>query len=498
MKVSKVSLVNVYWITEDFNLKDFNTISGPNGSGKSTIINSIIEVLKWKTNIKDWKAEITFDDWQVYSIAKGKLIWSPWFGNQMDLMTPWFLMNGTPVTWINKTHEDRRKTLSEVLGIDRDQFFKDAGIDYNTKWLASELKDLKTREATYTSEIIKEEEKLMNHKAIDKPTTVELIEDNSQWLTHLKEKVEHLKSLIKSLQALPEKPTPVQLIQWNESDLNTMKSQLTSILEQWKSVTDTCPTCSQKLPDAETVKQKYRNDYKELWEKINNFILQPSNTEEYMQYQKAQSNYDNIFSNNKIIEEENAKIQTRITQLEEEIKNYKLVSGNTDAYKAYQEVLSLYNQDQAAIQWAKLRIEEMTSIIQSLNTDEIEDKIKAYKKTERKFVEFVENKLAIWDLRILFYRELKTPNTDGDIYTPTFEIEYQWKPYSELSAWFKWVVDILLARIFIQAYKLIDFVLVDNAEISAENIKMIQEEYFKDFQFIHTSIAKTKLSIKSS
>ena len=77
----------------------------------------------------------------------------------------------------------------------------------------------------------------------------------------------------------------------------------------------------------------------------------------------------------------------------------------------------------------------MKEKIKSLSTGDLELKLSLYKQTEEDYIAFCEDKLSLnKDMKFVFYRKLKTPNSDGDLYTSDFYVEYKGQSYDELSS----------------------------------------------------------------
>ena len=492
--IKNITIKNVRWINLDIQAKKVNCISWKNATGKSTITQLIRELYRWKTSIKEWEVTIMDSDKNSLISKKWKLFWWIWLWDRMLLMTPWFFMWQQTVTWINKTKEEKRKTISELLWIDRDWFFEKNWVDYSIKWLNQELRDLNTTEIAYWEQLIETENQLKDLVEVKEIPEVKLIEWNENELELLKDRLNNILDK-EELQSVPN-VEEVKLIEWNETELNILKAELESIVSEWKNIPTVCDKCWQDIKDAEKQKLILRDKYKAKAKQIKEFKLVKSNLSEYNKYKDELNNRNNVIENNRRIELNNNFINKTRINLEKQIKEFKLVKWNKEEYIEYINSSKDYIEYKTKKESLEKRKKELEDKIKSFNSKEIEDRIKKYKDTERKFIEWISDKLVLWDLKIIFYKELKTPNSDGDLYSSEFNIEYKWKLYDELSWWERWIVDIILASIFIKQYWVLDFIVIDNAEISEENIQKVIKEYLSDLQVFYTKINTKDLEIK--
>jgi ABC-type dipeptide/oligopeptide/nickel transport system ATPase component len=493
--IKNINIKDVRWISLDITAKKINCISWKNATGKSTIVQLIRDLYRWKTSIRKWEVTIIDSNKNTLISKNWKLFWWIWLADRMLLMTPWFLMGNQTIVWINKTKEDKRKTISELLWIDRDWFFEKHGVDYSIKWLNQELRDLNTTEIAYWEQLIETENQLKDLVEVKEIKEIKLIEWNENELDLLKDRLSNLwnEEELKGLFAeIPE----VKLIEWNEKELERLKSELNQIVLEWKNIPTVCDKCWQEIKDSDKQKWILRDKYKDKVKEIKEFKLVKSNLNEYNEYKEHINKLNNRLEENKRIIESNKLLEEKKTNLEKQIKEFKLVKWNREEYIEYTNSSRDYIEYKTKKESLEKRKKELEEKIKSFNSKEIEDKINKYKETEKKFIEWVSDKLVLWDLKIIFYKERKTPNSDGDMYSSEFNIEYKWKLYNELSWWERWVVDIILASIFITSYNVIDFIVIDNAEISEQNIKKVIKDYLSDLQVFYTKIDNKNLEVK--
>jgi len=517
--IKNITLKWVRGISKSFELKEWlNNFVWKNWTWKSTVIQSITDAFRWeKIQVKEWEMTLNYDDNMIQRNAN-RLFSSP--KSDIDLVLPGFLMwKHKTIKGVNSTNEERRITVSNLLGIDRTKFFLDAWIDYDLKWAMAELRDMNTKSSTYADELITLESK--KSKKLTKPTVVKLI----QWS---EEKVEkwnayELESLNNSLSNLrlkwkkvPEEPTSIDKIdfipdsvitEWNQSEIDSMKKQLAEIAAKWQNMPDICEACGQTIQDVESAKAKLRLEYTQLSTNINNTKVidrevQPSNLEAYNKNANDIADYNlEVLTRNNIIES-NTSIEAEAKEIQSKIDNFKLVKDtvipaviwNDSEYQDYLDADRAYALAQQESKWIKDRIKETKAKIKSLSTEKLEDKIEAYKDTELAFVESVDKQLTVGDVKFVFYKANTSPNAT-EPYAAVFDILYNWKSYTELSGWEQVIVDVVIATLFIKKLTL-DFILIDNAEISDSNIKMLMKEYLDWVQVICTRIWTSPLTLK--
>ena len=432
--IKNLIIDNVRWISKVFDFWRINVIRWRNGSGKSTISKLIFDLYKWKSDIKEGAVTIIDDDWYEISSNKGTVHNSPNVWVELFLSQVSSFMK-KEVAWLNKTKEDKRKLISEVLWINREKFFADNNCKDDISWLRKELNQRKISSNTLLKELIEKENQL---NSLDKVKKVELVQSNVTELTNLKNQlsskkltIDNLKNLISNLEA--EKPK-----------------------EEVKEEVKVCPTC---------------------WTKLTKPII----------VTKPVTDNSEVI---KIRKEDLAKAEDEAKLLEDKINSFKVVEWNDEEYRKY---IQFKNTQE----YLKKDIKELKDKIKSLETVSLEMEIQRYKDINLLFIQDCENKLRLNDdISFIFYRKLKSPNAEWEEYTSDFDIEYKWRVYSELSSWEQVYVDILISKMFIDYYWLVDFIVIDNAEISDENLKKIIVEELQWFQVFITRISNTDLEVE--
>ena len=488
-------------INETFIMNNnINVLSGKNWSGKSSIIQIIKDMLRGKTDIKDWSAILQYgwvgSDYDLtVNVQKGRIFDSPQI--DIDLATPWFLMwKWKLVSWVNKSMDDRRQTISRFLKIDRDWFFAEQKCNPDIKWLTSELKTLKTEESVLTWELMERE--WIDITNIEKPKEVKLVPGtlwNQSELDSLQARLDSIK--MGEVPVIVPKPKEVKLDVWNIQAFNKLKEWLTDIKNQWLNIPTTCDKCWQDISDAEQMKEALRKKYANLVREIKAYDLKESNQEKYEQYRSDLDLHTNSVTRAENVKSNNLDKENQKKALAEEIKSFKLVTTtkwNEEEYEKYQHDLSNYNANEQIKAIREKYITTLKDKIKAIPTVDIEVKIKKYKECELKFVESLKDKLKLWDLEFIFYKELKSPNVNWEMFTPTFEVTYKGKNYNECSWWEKWIVDIIVAYLFIKESNL-DMILIDNAEVGVRELQEIIKEYLSDVKVICTRIDSWDLKL---
>lgn len=515
--ITKISLKWVRWISESFALKEWlNVFNGKNGTGKSTVIQSISDAIRWeKIQVKEWEMTLEYDG-LIVSRNANRLFTSPKI--DIDITLPGFLMGKHKlIKGVNTTQEERRKTVSNLLGIDRTKFFLDNKVDYDLVGLTSELRDLNTRSSTYTEQLCElESQKIPEVKKPKEitfiPSTLDnFIKGNSDQLKFLKEQ---LSSIDPYKEVLEVPPMPAEIIfqwekiinEWNSQEYILLSEQLEDIISQWKNVPSRCSTCWQDILDAEKVKASLRSKYNELKASLDNFVfiekqIAPSNIEAFTQYQKDIATYNAALKEIYDIWTYNTQIKSKIDSLQKQISEFQLIEDKTIPGQIWNEELyNQYLQDDKnyalyvnSKENTEKQILDLKKKIKDLSTKPIEDKISKYKEVELMFIESIHSQLTVGDVKFIFYKTNTSPNAI-EPYSAVFDIEYKWKMYDQLSWGEQVVVDVVIATLFLSKSTL-DFILLDNAEISNENLKMLHDEYLNGIQLITTRISNKELNL---
>lgn len=525
--LKQINLNKVRWISKNFfNLWKVNYIYWRNGAGKSTVISSIIDSFKWKSWIKDGDISIFLDDTTEMSIKKWVVKWSVWLWKEMDLQVAWFFMN-KETSWVNKTKDEKRQTIFNVLWIDREQFFKDSWVDFDIKWIRKEIKELEIKSKTLTWELLDVQSKLNSLEEIKKPKEVKLKEWNEEQynleLYNFQEKELEVKKLNWELQYIElNKPEKIELIkteiiEGNENEYQSLSNKIQEIKDKGKEIWDklkslqewVCPCCKQTYSNPEEIDslskqlEELRIKYSEYAKEYNEFNLikrevKEGNEKEYSEYLVELERYNNSLIRKEQIKEELTIKAFKLWELKTKVDSMKLVKSNRDKYDQYLVELKSYNEYLSNKKFLEDNIEDLKNKIRENSSIDLQTKLALYKKTEKEFIAMLEWKARLdEDTKFIFFRELKTPNTDGDFYTSDFDIEYKGKLYSECSMWEKAYIDILLAKMFIDYNAVLDFIVIDNAELSDENLDKIIKEQLTWYQVFATRITDGDLDIVS-
>lgn len=523
----KLTIQNIRWINWTFELKDLNVFKWSNWVGKSTVLQIVKELLQGKTSIKEWTAILEMD-WQVINMTNWVIFNSP----KINIRDLWFLSwKGKQVKWINSTKEDRRKTIFNLLNIEQ--------FEGDIKWLTWELKEAQIKESTLMDELM-EKESLWTME-MDKPKEVKLVPGiiwNQSELDRLKESLDSDRFIGEDIPSIHPKPTEVKLtersvVEGNSKELEKLKAELEAIKTEWlnkkieiesvelENIQEKCPTCQRDYDNTDQAKIIARTTYDDLisrltaekqliWNKytskaneIKAFkliedVVTESNVELYEQYRSDLELHNQSISRKTNAESRNIDIQNQLKEINKQINEFKLVTEtkwNEVEYEKYQQDLANYNANETVKKSRLQDIESLKTKIQEIPTVDIKSKIKRYREDELEFVKSIEDKLTIGDIKISVFTELKTPNAAWEMFKSDFKILYKWKEYDELSTWYQVICDVVIEKLFMinEWSKLL---LIDNAEISTENLDKIIKEELQWITILTTRISNTDLILK--
>ncbi len=480
----KLTIANIRWITDVFELWNLNIFNWSNWSGKSTVIQIIKEMLWWKTTIKKGEASLEID-WKIISLNNWILFNSPW----IKINELWFLSGkGKQVKWYNSTKQDKRNTVFELLWIEQMQG--------DISWLTWELKTLKTKENLLIEELMELEEK--EYAEIPKPKEVKLInwtEGNKYELDNLKETLNEIKII--NLPEELDKPKEVKLNSSNIKELELLKTELESIKQEGINIPESCDKCWQVIVNREKMKEVLRAKYTDLANKINSFNLIESNQDEYEKYRDELLKYQYRLVDIQHVKDSNLDKNKKIQSINKKIEEFKLIKstdGNQDEYEEYQLALRVYESNKQNIETKDQSIKLLKEKIKVIPTIEVETKIKKYRKDELEFNKKLEWLLTLGDIKIITSKQLKSPNVSWEMFASDFRIEYKGKEYDECSSWEQIMIDIKVNEIL---FKDSEYILIDTAEISTENLKKAIKD-IKNKKIFTTRISKWDLKISST
>jgi len=520
----KLTINGIRGITWEFNFKDLNILSWKNGAGKSTVLEIISNMLVNKTSIKTWTAILDID-WKITTLINWVINNSP----QISIKEMWFLSwKGKQVKGLNSTKEDKRNTIFNLLWIEK--------FPGDIKWLTWELRDLKVQETTLMDEMVEKES--FWEMTMDKPKIVIL----KAWTKSNQIDIDRIQNEYKAIEKeeIPESlPNPDEVkfiekitIKGNNDELIKLQDELEKIKNEWlnkkseienvelENIQEKCPTCQRDYDDTNQAKIIAQTTYDDLTtrltsekelisrkylsqlETIASFKLIPdavkeSNIKEYDIYRDVLELHNKRSIEISNTESRNEIKERKITELNKQIKDFVLIEAtewNEDEYEKYQLELSNYNANEIVNKSRSDDIINLKKKIKDIPTVELESKIKKFRKDELAFVESIEDKLTINDIKISVFSKLRTPNAVWDMYKSDFTISYKWKEYSTLSSWEQIICDIVIHKMFMSD-SWTNLVMVDSAEISTENLKTVISE-LEWLTVITSRISTTALTLK--
>ena len=476
-----------------------NIIEEANAYGKSTILKTIMSLYTGKfgtsKTLPEWYCSIETDKTK-YVLSKKNWIGKDFEDNELYLYTmPWMFFTALPST------PKQREVLVKLLWLDYVSFMKakiDKAIEWNKEYykelsnftdktedeLKALLKDSLNREWVILDDITRLKSKLINKEEKDFTDVLEYRDavgdiqkqaaDHNKWLFVIQQQHQKMLSDIRNLDN--NIYSSDQTVKQYDSQLITLNEQLEWLRSEYTIVQDksTCDKCGSKLPED---KLKIRLDWilstanlvkANIEQAINNkdkLVFDIDNKTK--QLNKLKSDLDlfvlpeTIDTNN--IEECVMKLNlNRIPKLE---------AGRELEYEEYLRYLNELSFVQNELSLKETQLKSMDSI-------RLQNSLDTIKWFKVMFTEFLSQETKKLPVDIELFKE----NKDGSI-RESFIIRKDWIEYSELSQWNKALVEIALAKVFIDKLW-VQTILVDEANsLSKDNIWLLKE-LAKDFQVI--------------
>ena len=475
------------WLKIDREFKPgLNLIEESNAWWKSTLLKSIMSLYTGKFGtskvLPEWYASIETDKTK-YVLSKKNWIGKDFEDNELYLYTmPWMFFNALPST------PKQREVLVKLLWLDYVSFMKekiDKAIEWNKEYykelsnftdkteddLKALLKDSLNREWVILDDITRLKSKLINKEEKDFSDVLEYREAISDIQRQAQE---HNKTLFTVQQQHQNMLSDIRNLDNNiysyeqnvkqyDSQLITLNEQLEWLRSEYAIVQDEskCDKCGSKLSED---KLKGRLDW----------ILSTANLVK-SNIEQARNNKDKLVSDidNKTKQLNKLKSDLELFVLPETIDTNnieecvvklnlnripKLEAGRELEYEEYLRYLNelSFVQNELSLKETQLKSMDSIRLQNSLDT------IKWFKKMFTTYLEEETKKLPV-DI------ELFKENKDGSI-RESFIIRKDWIEYSELSQWNKALVEIALAKVFIDKLW-VKTILVDEwNSISKDNI----------------------------
>lgn len=468
-----------------------NIIEENNAYWKSTILKTIMSLYTWKfgtsKTLPEWYASIETDKTK-YVLSKWKWIGKDFEDNELYMFcNPWLFFTALPST------PKQREVLVKLLWLDYLTFMKDK-IDKSIEWnveyykelstfndktedeLKAKLKESLAKEWTILEDIMRLKSKLINKEEKDFSDVLgyrEAVADiqrqaqeHNKWLAAVQQQHQKLLANIRTLENSIY--SSEQTARQYDSQIETLNKQLEWLRSEYTIVQDqsTCDKCGSKLPED---KLKIRLDWilstanlvKANIEQANNnknkLLLDAVNNNKELAKLKSDLDFfvlpETIDTNN--IEECVMKLNlNRIPKLE---------ARRELEYEEYLRYLNELSFVQNELNLKETQLKSMDSI-------RLQNSLDTIKWFKQMFTEYLEQETKKLPVDIELFKE----NKDWSI-RESFIIRKDWIEYSELSQWNKALVEIALAKVFIDKLW-VETILVDEANsLSKDNIWLLKE-----------------------
>lgn len=482
----------------EFNLKlnhEFkkwiNVIEEKNWYWKSVLLKTIMSIYTGKfgtsKTLPEWFASVETDKTK-YVLSKKTWIGKDFEDNELYLYTmPWMFFESLDST------PKQRAVLVKLLWLDYVSFMKDKITD-NIKWKEDYYKELSTfndktedelkamlkeslaKESTILEDIMRLKSKLINKEEKDFTDVLEYREavadiqrqaqEHNRWLFTIQQQHQKMLSDIRNLDN--NIYSSEQTVKQYDSQLITLNEQLEWLRSEYTIVQDksTCDKCGSKLQED---KLKIRLDWilstanlvkANIEQAINNkdkLVFDIDNKTKQLNKLKSDLDFfvlpETIDTNN--IEECVTKLNlNRIPKLE---------AGRELEYEDYERYLN-----ELSFVQGELNIKEQQ--LKSIDSIRLQNSLDTIKWFKKMFTEYLEQETKKLPLDIELFKE----NKDGSI-RESFIIRKDWVEYSQLSTGNKAIIQIALAKIFIDKLWM-DVILIDEwSLISKDNLWLIKE-----------------------
>lgn len=456
--IKKISInYPTFWTWLDIKL-DFNDwinlVEMPNGWWKTTVVNTISSFFTWKypwlKKLPEWNAIIEWT-WYNWMMNKGKWIGNPPTNDLYQYIIPWkFFQLTTP---------EMRNILTKVLKIDYDSFMLKHIPDWNPD-LESDLKkkkiDYLSKEEVVLTDIMNLKSKIINNESKDFSDVEEflnkrnlLFSEVDKFNKSIEDKINYYNSVSMS-------------INWMKNYLKDLNDKLDSFDKKLLELqsNNTCHFCWWKIgtESLDKIKQDILNEKSLITKEINSVNKDIKIKEnEFKSLIKPEYLDINDLENNS-------------KKLLIDLPNVEL--SRFDEYEKYK-----FNQKY--IESIKSDLEQKEKLLKEYNTIWIQQQLNDIQNAKVLFVEYLQKVISALPFDIELFQTYKNWSIK-----PSFIIKKDWVEYSSLSTWNKTLVEIQMAKLFIDALWL-DFILIDeSSHISKDNLITYIKELALYYQVI--------------
>lgn len=488
-------------IEKEFN-KWINIIDEDNWYGKTTILNTIMSIFTgsypWLRSLPEGTAEVKLTDSNVILSKKS------WIGKTTEVndlykyCMPWEFFNGLSTV-------EQRKSLVDLLWLDYNMYMRDSLAklekeftylvysDNLEKELNAKKKEFENNEwlllediARYKSQLINFDEKTFEDVDLFYANSKILNDKVKEYNLSINSKMSDLNKLKASSRDIDSSivvyKNKIETLNDSEThyhyDLETLRQDWLELDANW--VCDSCwtPLIKEAKQNSLDAISKEADDVKLKIDAIPNKVKETTDIISNLTKEKADIDleitntpepkvlwYDDIKSNAKLLWVDIPSIN------EDRLKEY-------DEYK---DSLVVRKQVQDELKFKEDKLKTIDTLNLQLNID----KLKEVKWT---FTSKLEEATESLPLDIELFKTQK----NGTL-KETFSVNHNWTAYKDLSTWNKMIVNILLAKLFIDKLWL-DFILIDEAaSIWKVNAKYIKE-LSKDYQVILARASRITLA----
>lgn len=477
-----ISVEDQLYITDDF-IVTHNT----------TILNSIVSLFTnkypWLRTLPDWVISIDSSKWNAI-LSKNSWIGST--NEPNDLYQ--YIVPGK--FFELKSTTEQRKVLIDLLELDYNSFMKNECDKAKSQFtylewtedlekkLKDKLKEFETNETLILKDITRLKSEVIN---FEEKTFEDIIRYNEDRNLILQKIQEYNKSIIdkqkdyeslcrdrlninNSINAYTSEATRLSLLN------NDINKTISSLRDEWNNsnINSTCDKCwsqltwdnKQKVLDwISKIAANYKNNIKDNEAKITELIKSKDELiNKLNELNKLIDSYDTNFD-----------LLSTSDLLTAAVKfDIDIVISSQERLNEYEEYNVAKNKNERTMSELKYKEDSLRSI----NTLKLSSSIDKLKDIKSLFTKKLEEATSSLPLDIELFEVLKNWNVKE-----TFTIKKDWIDYYDLSQGNKMIVNIMLAKLFIDKLWL-DFILIDeSSSISKSNIEYIKE-LSKDYQII--------------
>lgn len=463
-----------------------NILEAENGYGKSTILNTIMSLYTGSyPNIRTLP-----EGSAVIEQTLGKYVLSKknWIGIQFQ---PSELYNYCVVGKFFELPSTvkQREVLVQLLELDQEKFISDKCNELNNdllvytpdleKNLKAKLKDFESRESLIIEDIQRLKKEIIDAPVKEFKDIEEYYEAKTKFHELVNEYNKNIHKQITDIQTASQKNNKVKM------DIQQAKQQLdytvSSLAQQHKVIEDLrkqflemnpndckCSACLQILPLEDFNKQKE--------------LLKAQGVKAKEDVQSLQNKHAELISKIKeleaiVLDDKPVVLPQLLTYDDPEAQTLVKFTIPKVSEQRFQEKKD-YEASIEQLEIVKRELALKESQLKNIDTLKVQDAIDTFDGIKKSFTRVLSEKISELPIQIELYKEQK----NGEL-KESFTIIHNGMEYSTLSQWNKMIVQILLAKIFIDKLWL-DFILVDEASsIGKDNAKYILD-LSKKYQII--------------